>query len=78
MAMENSTTRGAHVLIEIFDISAPFQFGAPNLNVLVLGASVAISAIKVNHQHLDGVIIDHAAELDGNGCHEGPGGFHCH
>lgn len=45
---------------------------------LFLGTAAAISAINVNHQHLDGVAVDHAGELDGDGCHQGPGGYHCH
>ena len=48
------------------------------LTGLIIGTVAAISAIQIDHAHVDGATVDHAAPLDGNGCHPGPGGYHCH
>jgi len=45
---------------------------------VILGTVAAISAIEINHSHVDSVTVDHAAPLDGDGCHAGPSGYHCH
>ena len=45
---------------------------------VVIGTAAAISAIQTDHVHKGGATLDHAAPLDGDGCHPGPEGYHCH
>ncbi len=45
---------------------------------LFAGTAIAVSSINIDHSHNGADVVDHAAPLDGNGCHQGPSGFHCH
>ena len=46
--------------------------------LLLAGSGLAIALGAVDHNHGSDAVISHAGSLDGNGCHHGAGGYHCH